>query len=286
VNSIPHALHRPPREWLAELRLRFALSHGRTRLAEAAHLGPLRIQRLFHPAGSAAHCYLLHPPGGVAAGDRLNIDIAVDSGDALITTPSAGRFYRVGDYTEPQSQHVTLRCADGARLAWLPQESIVFSGANTTLHTRIDLEGSAALAFWDVLVLGCPASDERFDAGRCRQHLQIYRDGRLELSELMRLTAGDRFHRSPLGLHGASTVGLFAVTAVVDQAFCRHWQEDLNADAAAESAPFSITQRGALVLTRYLGEDAAAARAGFTRLWQALEALQQRDAVLPRIWHT
>jgi urease accessory protein len=184
------------RQWIASLRLAFARSAGRTRLALREHRGPLRVQRLFHPdADGKAHCYLLHPPGGVVLGDELDLDVRVDSGSALLTTPSAGRFYGVGDFHEPQWQRTRLYCSAGARLEWLPQETILFSGANARLHTRIDLDHGAALAWWDIMVLGRPATGQPFVQGRCEQRVSISIGDRLAFREQLALAAGDRFSR-------------------------------------------------------------------------------------------
>ena len=274
------------RTWPAHLSLVFARGGPRTRLAHSAHEGPLRVQRLFHPdADGKAHCYLLHPPGGVVLGDELAIDVTVRSGAALLTTPSAGRFYTVRAFRERQEQRVQLRVGAGARLEWLPQESIVFSGADARLSTRIDLAGDARLAYWDVLVLGRPACGDRFDAGRCLQHLDIRRDGRALLRETLALEAGDRMSASPLGMGGASTAGLAVLTATLPRDDAEAWLARVNGPGLA--GHFSITQRGGLLLARYLGEDAQVARAGFSDLWRRVgQLLDGVEPSEPRIWHT
>lgn len=275
-----------PRNWPARLSLVFSRSGPRTRLAHSAHEGPLRVQRLFHPdADGKAHCYLLHPPGGVVLGDELTIDVSVRSGAALLTTPSAGRFYTVRAFRERQDQRIQLRVGDGGLLEWLPQESIVFSGADARLATRIDLSGNARLAYWDILVLGRPACSDRFDSGRCLQQLDIRRDGRPLLRETLALEAGDRMSASPVGLRGASTAGLVVLTAALARDDAEAWLARVNGPGL--SGHFSITQRGELLLARYLGEDARAARAGFSDLWRCVGRF--RDGVEPgepRIWHT
>mgnify|MGYP003709246943 CR=1 FL=1 len=68
-----------PSSWPAELELWFALSAGKTRLVRRRHLGPLVVQRPFHPEkDGTCHVYLLHPPGGVAGGDRLDLRFHLD----------------------------------------------------------------------------------------------------------------------------------------------------------------------------------------------------------------
>jgi urease accessory protein len=113
--------------WLAELDLGFAPRGSRTVLARRRHRGPLAVQRPFHPEGDVCHVYLLHPPGGVVAGDRLAIRVAADPGaEALLTTPAAGKFYRSEGPVARQT--VALEIGEGASLEWLPQETILYPG--------------------------------------------------------------------------------------------------------------------------------------------------------------
>lgn len=275
------------RSWEASLSLCFAgASPGRTTLRHCEHKGPLRVQRLFHPdPDGTAHCYVLHPPGGVVLGDKLVIDAAVDSGRALLTTPSAGRFYGVGAYSERQQQHVRLTAGNGASLWWLPQETIVFPGANALLDTQIALAPQAELVWWDIVVLGCPASGPRFESGCLEQRLRICRDGQAMLEERVALSAGDRYANSPMGLGGASTFGMMVLTTGASEAVLHSWLCDVNG-ADGEGA-FSVTQRGELLIARYLGEDAAVCRHGFSALWRrSCAAPSGVEPSEPRIWHT
>ena len=275
------------RSWEATLSLRFAsASSGRTTLRHCEHKGPLRVQRLFHPdPDGTAHCYLLHPPGGVVLGDKLVIDAAVASGRALLTTPSAGRFYGVGTYRERPQQHVRLAVSDAASRCWLPQETIVFSGANAVLETQIALAPDAELVWWDIVVLGCPASGTRFESGSLEQRLRICRDGQAMLEERVALSAGDRYAHSPMGLGGASTFGMMVLTTGASEAALHSWLSAVNGPDG--EGAFSVTQRAELLIARYLGEDAAVCRRGFSALWRCACADSSGvEPSEPRIWHT
>lgn len=283
------------RRWDARLSLKFAASDHATRLVHSEHQGPLRVQRLFYPdQGGKAHCYLLHPPGGVVLGDQLRINVDVNSGAALVTTPSAGRFYGVGNHKELQKQSVTLRAKDGA-LEWLPQETIFFQGANAQLTTDIHVEDGADLVFWDVLVFGRPACGERFTHGKVSQALRLYQKERLVIEERMAFTAGDRFCKSRMGLNGASTVGVMLATAKASRELLDAWLESVNIDRRTDSresveeaeSPFTVSQRAQILIARYLGEDAMRCRDGFAKLWRALrEQSTGKRPAIPRIWNT
>ena len=51
--------------------------HAAPSSRERRHEGPFCIQRPFYPGDGACHVYLLHPPGGLAAGDELDLDVDV-----------------------------------------------------------------------------------------------------------------------------------------------------------------------------------------------------------------
>ena len=84
--------------WTARLSLDFNLDphqpHLKTRLNHQ-HLGPLRIQKALYPEGtSPCHAIIVHPPGGIAGGDRLEVLINSQLGShGLVTTPSAAKWY-------------------------------------------------------------------------------------------------------------------------------------------------------------------------------------------------
>lgn len=276
---------KPLRHWCATLNLTFGESAGRTRLEHCAHHGPLRVQRLFYPeSGGKAHCYLLHPPGGVVLGDELNINVVVRNGNALVTTPSAGRFYTVDKHPELQRQTVHLSVASG-RLEWLPQETILFNGVNAQLETLIDLGEKSQLAFWDVVVLGRPACGEPFTQGQLTQTLKITRKGRPLLIERLALAAGDRLSQSQMGMQNASTFGVMVLSDVASRTLCDRWLAEFNTDS--NEGEFTLTQRGELLLARYLGDDAQRCREGFAELWRsATRESHGEPPATPRIWHT
>lgn len=268
--------------WAARLALRFERRAGRTVLAHRSHEGPLAVQKPFYPEGDVCHVYLLHPPGGVVSGDRLAIEIEVASdAHTVITTPAAGKFYRSAGPASMQEQ--LLSVAPGAAFEWLPQETILYAGCRATLTTRVTLVPGARFIGWEVLCLGRPAAGERFDAGICRQRLELWSEDRPLLVERSTITGGSELLRAPWGFGGRPVSGTFVATPA-----------DLTMLAAVRQTMavegddlFSATLLDSVLLCRYLGDSAGSARRCFTDAWGAVRPrLLGREAQPPRIWKT
>ena len=274
--------------WRAKLELAFERRAETTVLATCRHEGPLRVQKALHPEGPAtAHAIILHPPGGIAGGDSLVVDVAAETGaNALLTTPGAGKWYCSAG--RPAAQSVRLRVGAGASLEWLPQETILFAGADARLASTIDLAADARYLGLEILCFGRTAAGERFDHGELKMRTQIRREGRLLWHENARLPGGCDWLEAAPGLAGfpVSATLLLAVPespGAIDPeliAACR-------AIAAPPAASCGITCIGNLVVARCLCAEAEQAKAWFLELWTLLRpALLWRSAVMPRIWKT
>lgn len=190
------ALYTP--SWHAELELGYGRFGDTTRPVQRRHKGPLRVQKHLYAEGpEVCQHIIVHPPGGIAGGDRLDISANVGPGAwAQLTSPGAAKWYRAAG---PAYQRLDLKVAAGATLEWLPQETIVYSAAQAELETHIELEGDARLLYWDVVALGRPASGERFDRGHFQSHLNVRRDGQLLWHERQRVTGGTACWTPPSG---------------------------------------------------------------------------------------
>src|SRR5258706_10588933 len=117
------------RGWEAVLQLAFQRRGDRTVLARRSSFGPLAVQKALYPEGElVCHAILLHPPGGIAGGDRLEIAIDVETGaHPLLTTPGATKRYP-SPATEA-SQSIGTSIARQAGCEWTPPENIFFNAA-------------------------------------------------------------------------------------------------------------------------------------------------------------
>jgi len=274
----PSALFTP--SWHAELELGYARFGDCTRPVQRRHKGPLRVQKHLYAEGAEVCQHIIvHPPGGIAGGDRLDISAHVGPGAwAQLTSPGAAKWYRAAG---PAYQQLTLSVAPGATLEWLPQETIVFSAAQAELSTTIDLQGNARLFYWDMVALGRPASGERFDLGHFQSRLDIRRDGQLLWHERQRIVGDDGLLDSPIGLGGDPVFATLLVTGEIDSALlerCRSLGHAVRGD---------LTQLPGLLVARCLASEALLARGWLIELWRLLRpALLGREAEPPRIWST
>ena len=266
--------------WHAALELGYARFGATTRPVLRRHIGPLRVQKHLYAEGpEVCQHIIVHPPGGIAGGDRLHISAHVAQGAwAQLTSPGAAKWYRA---SAPAFQHLELTVEAGATLEWLPQETIVFSAAQAELSTRIDLHGDARLFYWDVVALGRPACGERFERGHFQAHLAIRRDGQLLWHERQRIVGDDGLLDSPIGLDGHPVFATLLMTGDIDPHLldtCRALPHAVRGD---------LTQLPGVLVARCLASEALLARAWLIDVWRLLRpAVLGREAVSPRIWST
>jgi urease accessory protein len=270
--------------WAASLALDFRREAERTVLAGRRHHGPLVVQKPLYPeGGNPCHVVLIHPPGGVAGGDRLALSVDLAAGSqALLTTPAATKWYRAEGLESSQTTRITA--ADGAVIEYLPQETIVYDQALVRSETTVDLTGNGRLAFWEIVSLGRRASGERFQSGCYRQRLTIRRDGRKIWFDAGIVPGGGAILDSPVGLGGAKVMAAMVIAA---GAAPPDLIEACRADTPPDGVRWGISALEDIVTARYLGQQTEAARHWFEALWHVLRPWYAgRAAVRPRLWST
>jgi len=270
--------------WSAELELGFEVVAGRSALTRNRHRGPLAVQRPFYPESQdLAHVYLLHPPGGIVAGDQLTVRVSVARGArALVTTPAATKFYRSEGRVAEQTQ--LFRVSEGASLEWLPQETIIFGSAQVATKTRVELEPGASFCGWDIVCLGRAASGDHFSNGRLQQAFEIWQGARPLWIERAEFDAHQPVRHAAWGLAGRRVFGTF-VCAGQNEAAVAAARAAVDTDDSREL--FAVSQMRAAIVCRYLGNSTERARHVFAQAWAALRPIVlERPACPPRIWLT
>jgi len=252
-----------------------------------AHVGPLRILKSLHPEGPAiCHNVIVHPPGGLVGGDRLDIAIALGPRcHALLTTPGATRYYRSAG--APASQAVQARLAPGSRLEWLPLETLVHSGALAESRLRFELDAGAEMFGLDLVALGLPASDQAFLAGHYRHEIALpgrWLDaGLTDARDATLLDGGPgwagRRVMGTLWFAAGSALPPARRDALLDAARARIDADPLAASAGATSPHAEI------VLARVLAPRVEPAFALLADLWRTWRPLAwSLPATPPRVW--
>ncbi|MEN0072734.1 MAG: urease accessory protein UreD [Paracraurococcus sp.] len=271
-----------PSQWLAELELWFAVNAGKSRLTRRHHRGPLAVQHPFHPErDGTCHVYLLHPPGGVAGGDRLDLRFHLaDHARVVLTTPGATKFYRSEQGRSTQS--CSIEVGPGAVCEYLPQEAIIFDGADACMETKVSLAPEASYVGWDFVCLGRAAAGERFETGRMSQRIEVRRGDKPIWYERIELQGGSPLMQAAFALAGQPTWG----TMVYAGAIAEDAAEQVRA-RIGDSGVFSISQLEQVVVCRYLGPRVSEGKALFAQAWSLLRTLGQgKAASMPRIWAT
>jgi urease accessory protein len=163
-------------------RIVFKAVAGATALDRLYQGGAAKI-RLPHSHGRRAmEAVLINTSGGLAGGDRLDWRVeAADQTQAVITTQSCERAYRsLGD---PTRVSVSLRVGAGARLDWLPQETILYDGSSLLRRLDADVAPGGTLLVSEAVLLGRLAYGERVRMARFHDRWRIRRGGRLVFAE-------------------------------------------------------------------------------------------------------
>jgi len=258
----------------AGIAARFAAGNGSTYLDKLSESDGYHL-RLPNTRGGAADGVIINSGGGLVGGDRVAFDLGVGPGaDVRITTVAAERVYRS---LAPVSEvDVAIRVAAGGRLEWLPQETILFSGARVERRLEADIARDSVLLLADAVVFGRAASGERMGQGLLRDVRRIRRDGRLIFADKSRLDGdvGGLLARSAVAA-GARAIALVHYVAPDAEARLQPVREMLR---CARSAAGASAWDGMLTvrLLAHAGEDL---RADVACL---VEHLTGRTA--PRVW--
>jgi len=249
------------------------LEDGVTRRGQLHESGSLRV-RFPSPEADGLSAVFVNTAGGVAGGDRFDIDITAGEGARLtLTTAAAEKVYRAPG--EAAQLSISLKAASGAHLGWLPQETILFDRARISRRIDIDLAENASLLLCEIVVFGRSAMGERMLGGEFVDRWRLRRGGRLVFAETVRLDGdiGEKLAK-PAVANGGVAIGT-ALIVPGDEAVVERIRE------ASESfgGEVGISAWNGFAMARFCAQDAARLRADMmTVLGRA------SGSALPRLW--
>ncbi|MEW6633918.1 MAG: urease accessory protein UreD [Pseudomonadota bacterium] len=158
---------------------------GRTRLHRLYQDGSAKI-RMPKVQGDPLEAVLINTAGGLTGGDRLGWAMEVGEGaSASITTQACEKVYRAA--SDRAETKVDLRVGAGARLAWLPQETIVFDRAAFVRELDVELAEGAEALLLEATLFGRLAMGERTVHGSFHDRWRVRQGGRLVHAEDFRI---------------------------------------------------------------------------------------------------
>ncbi|ULL00484.1 urease accessory protein UreD [Bradyrhizobium sp. I71] len=245
---------------------------GVTRRGALHESGSLRV-RFPSPEDEGLSGVFVNTAGGVAGGDRFDIEIsAADSSRLTLTTAAAEKVYRAPG--SAAQLNIALKAGAGARLAWLPQETILFDRARVHRRFDIALDENASLLLCEIVVFGRTAMGERMEQGEFVDRWRMRRGGRLVFAETIRLGGdiGALLARSAVAKGGAA-IGT-ALIVPGDEALV----ERIREASESFSGEVGISAWNGFAMARFCAQDAARLRADM------MAVLARTGVALPRLW--
>ncbi|MDJ1158983.1 urease accessory protein UreD [Chelatococcus sp. SYSU_G07232] len=256
------------------VRVAFAATGRGTRALTVAESGGYRL-RFPRAEGSACEAVLINTGGGMAGGDRMNVAAELGEGaDALLTTQAAEKVYRSDG--PDTAVAVTLDLAAASRLAWLPQETILFDRARFSRRLDVRMAADATLTLAESIVFGRLAMGEVVADAAFADRWRIGRGGALVFAEDVRLS-GDVAARLDRPAVGKGARALATVLHVAPGAEAR--LDEARAALEGSACEAGASAWNGLLLVRLLSPDAHALRRALVSF---LERFRGRP--MPRSW--
>jgi urease accessory protein len=246
---------------------------GETRRARVHESGALRL-RFPNGSSQALDAVIVNTAGGMTGGDRFDIEANVGPGaQATVTTAAAEKIYRsLGPDTE-----IAVRLSVGAsgKLAWLPQETILFDRMRLRRSIDVALAPGATFLLAEAVVFGRAAMGETVVSGHFSDRWRVRVDGRLIYAETVRLDGNiaQRLAQRAIARGGVAIASMIAVPGDEETvAALRAKQQDFCAEVGASAW-------NGLAVARFVAHDSASLRRDLVAAATAL-----RGAALPRLW--
>jgi urease accessory protein len=142
---------------------------------------------------------LINSSGGLTGGDRMQWEIVAGADTAVtVTTQACEKIYKASSDTAGVTTR--LEAGRGAKLHWLPQETILFDKASLTRKLDVHLDETAEFLAVEAVLLGRKAMGEAMTQGLFRDRWRIFREGKLIHAEEARLDGdiADLTSRAPV----------------------------------------------------------------------------------------
>ncbi len=256
-------------------------SDNGTRIVDVFQQSPIRIMFPTSDDSALEEAVLINTAGGIAGGDRLECGVtALANASIAVTSQAAEKVYRA--LSEPARLSTKLKACGAAKLAWLPQETIVFNCARLHRMTEIELIAEAELLALEWVVLGRAAHGEMVLGGQITDTWRVKKDGRLIWADSFRISDEifQNLHRKALlsSCTAIATMIYFGRSLGKRLEFLRGITRSLGCDCAA-------TLVGGLIVVRFAANESSALKLALRAfLRQFSRELGSGPFRVPKMW--
>lgn len=250
--------------------LAVASADGRTRCTRLAEAGSLRVRFPNHD-GDTLEAVMLNTAGGIAGGDRLEFNLTVGAGARLTAaTAAAEKVYR--SLGTAASVRTVLTVEAGGTLHWIPQETILFDGADLRRTIDVALAPETSVVLAEAIVFGRTAMGEQVRSGRLVDRWRVRRGGRLIFADAVHLNGAIATRLAePAVAGGACAIATVLLAPADDRRVIALRSRDFVGEVG-------VSAWNGLALARLLARDGQALRRDLKTL------LAAAGVALPRLW--
>ena len=246
---------------------------GRAAIDRLYQEGAAKLRLPHRHGAAAAEAVLINTAGGMTGGDRMDWRFEAGAGvAAVLTTQACEKVYKAS--AGAAEVRVALHVGAGARIDWLPQETIVFDHAALDRRLDADVAPGGRLLAVEAVLMGRRAMGETLTDASIRDRWRVRRDGRLIFADDVRLDGSPaRIAERAAVLGGAAAYASILLVSDEAENLVDPLRDAIGQDGGASAFDGKL-------FCRIATTDGAALR---RRLVAAIGVLRG-DAPLPRVW--
>ena len=249
---------------------------GQSRIGRLYQSGCAKA-RIPRTTGSALEAVLINSSGGMTGGDKIGWQVEVENeAFASITSQACERVYKAPADTAEVT--IDLQVGRQGKLAWLPQETILFDHGHLRRTLSADLDETAEALFVESVIFGRGAMGEQVTQGSLHDRWRIRQAGKLIHAEDLRVAgavaaAADQ----PFTLDGN---GAMATLLLVSPSAEGHLSAVRNILTERDSRNCGASVWNGKLLARVMAKDGYELRKKLVPLINLLNF----EAQVPKVW--
>jgi urease accessory protein len=260
----------------ARARLAVHRAEGLTRVGRLYQDGAAKI-RMPEVSADPLEAILINTAGGLTGGDRVAWEIEAGPGASVaVTTQACEKLYR--SRSGEARADVKLSASERARIAWLPQETIVYDRSCFSRRLEVDLAKGAEALIVEATLFGRRAMGETVSQAMFSDRWRVRQGGRLVHAEAF--SVGPDLAATlarPAVANGAVAVATVLLVSPDAETLVPQAREIIGEEGGASF--WTVTGTGKL-LARLVAGDGY----GLRKRLAPLVRLLNGQAGLPKVW--